>query len=517
MGFRKLIILLIAALVTTLLSSCNQGSEEMVAFTYVNLIPMNSERTIENQTVLVKGSKIIAIGDSDTLQIPESAKFVKGNGAYLMPGLADMHMHTRADWEDPEVWPVHPLYLYLANGVTTIRDFAPYGSPLDYALQWREEIRKGTRIGPTIYASGKLLYASPLEDPEGIVRKNYKLGFDFLKLYSYLSKDDFHRAMAAAKALDLYTAGHIPYAVGLEGVLAEEMDEIAHVEELLFEFIDFDRDRQLSPEEWIVYIIESFMLQFDPASSTLQADFEMENLATLTGIAAQLRTAQVPVCTTMVVDDVIQLKLFHPDAFLERPENKFFESGYLESFQRGEEKHQVQCRGVEGICAFKYGVDRWVLKSLHDAGILLLLGTDSGTGGMGIVPGYSVHDELRILVENGFSPYEAIATGTINAAIVVERMTGDGNFGTIEVGKRADLILVRENPLEDVTTIKEPLGVMAMGRWYPTNLLDQLIQIPTLETSTQGIKVMELAQTIGYRSIGLLWVARAGSRHTNIE
>ena len=479
MGFRKLIILLIAAFVTNLLSSCTQGSEEVIAFTKVNLIPMYSERVIENQTVLVKGSKIIAIGDLGIVQIPESAKIIDGNGAYLMPGLADMHMHTRADWEDPEIWPVHPLNLYLANGVTTIRDFTPIGSPLDNALHWREEILKGERIGPTIYASGKLLYASPLEDPEGVVHMNYELGFDFLKLYSYLSKDDFHHALAAAKALDIYTAGHIPYAVGLEGVLAEGMDEIAHVEELLFEFIDFDRDRQLSPEEWLAYIIESFMLQYDPASSTLQADFEIENLATLTGIAAQLRTAKVPVCTTMVVDDVIQLKLFHSDAFLERQENKFFESGYLESFQCGEEKHQIQCQGVEDICAIKYGIDRWILKGLHDAGILLLLGTDSGTGGMGIVPGYSIHDELRILVENGFSPYEALVTGTVHAAIVVEKMTGDGDFGTIEVGKRADLILVRENPLEDVTTIKEPLGVMAMGRWYPKDILDQMIQIPT--------------------------------------
>ncbi len=485
MSFRKRNILLIGALITILLSSCSQGSDEIVAFIHVNLIPMNSEQIIENQTVLVEGSKIIAIGNSNTMEIPKGAKIIEGDDLYLMPGLADMHMHTRADWEDSEIWPVHPLNLYLANGVTTIRDFAPLGSPLDIALQWREEILEGTRIGPTIYASGKLLYASPLEDPEGIVQMNYEMGFDFLKLYSYLSKDDFHQAIAAAKELNLYTAGHIPYAVGLEGVLAEGMDEIAHVEELIFEFIDFDRDKKLSPEDWIAYIIESFMLQVDPSSSTLQTDFEKENLTTMMNIAADLQYSQVPVCTTMVVDDVILLKLFYSDAFLNRPENRFLESGYLESFQSGEEKHLVQCQGVEGVCAFKYGVDRWVLMNLHDAGVLLLLGTDSGTGGMGVVPGYSIHDELRILIENGFSPYEALATGTVNAAIVVEKMTGDGDFGTIEVGKRADLILVGENPLEDVTTIKEPLGVMAMGRWYPKDLLDQLIQISTLETSTQ--------------------------------
>jgi hypothetical protein len=161
-----------------------------------------------------------------------------------------------------------------------------------------------------------------------------------------------------------------------------------------------------------------------------------------------------------------------------RPENVYCEAGYLETLQRGEEKHQRQCRGIEDLCALKDAIDRWVLAGLHDAGVLLLLGTDSGTGGMGIVPGYSIHDELRILVENGLSPYEAIATGTVNAALVVERMTGTCDFGTIEVGNRADLILLRENPLVDVGHIRNPLGVMAAGRWYPRETLADLIQIP---------------------------------------
>jgi hypothetical protein len=185
----------------------------------------------------------------------------------------------------------------------------------------------------------------------------------------------------------------------------------------------------------------------------------------------------------MVVDDIIQWKLFHPKAFLRRSENQYLPSAYLKSFLRGEEKHQVQFRGVEDLAAFKYGIDRWVLVELERVGILLLLGTDSGTGGMGIVPGYSIHDELRILVDNGFSPYEAIATGTVNAAIVVEEMTGDGDFGAIEEGKRADLILVRDNPLEDITTIEEPLGVMAAGRWYSRETLTQLIEPANLPAS----------------------------------
>lgn len=458
------------------LVSCGDRSGGVTAFIHVNLVPMAGETLMADQAVLVEGATIVAVGASDTLPLPPDAEVIDGQGAYLMPGLADTHVHTRHDWQDREVWPVDPLHLYLANGVTTIRDFGPQGSPLTYALEWRDEIRAGTRHGPTIYASGELLYASPLGDPEGIVQRNHALGFDFLKLYSYLSPQDFHEAIETARELGMYTSGHIPYAVGLSGVLAEGMDEIAHVEELLPEFVDFDRTKDLAPGGWLTYIAESALQQWDLSSSTARADFEREQGQTLARVAKELRSASVPVCTTLVLDDIIQWKLFRPGEFLKRPENVYQERGYLERLRRGEEKHQVQFQGMEELARFKGDLGHWVLGGLHEAGVLLLLGTDSGTGGMGIVPGYSIHDELRILVENGLSPYEAIAAGTVNAALVVGRMTGEGNFGTIEEGKRADLILVQDNPLKDISTIRQPLGVMAAGRWYARETLAELIK-----------------------------------------
>ena len=453
---------------------------DFTAFTRVHLVPMTSEEILECHVVLVEGTRIVAVGPANAVCLPEGTRVIDGNGAYLMPGLADMHMHTRSDWQDRAIWPVDPLHLYLANGVTTIRDFTPLGSPITFALEWRNEICAGIRSGPTIYASGKLLYQSPLGDPAGIVERNHVLGFDFIKLYSYLSVDDFHDAMTAAQTLGMYTAGHIPYPVGLDGVLAEGMDEIAHVEELLFEFLEVDRDRTLSPDEWLMTIIGSAVQQWDFSSSEFLAEFQADNRAMMDSIAERLRTADVPVCTTMVVDDVIQWKLFHTDAFLARPENRYLPTEYIESVRRGEEKHQVQLAGMEPLAAFKYDVDRWVLRELHDAGVLLVAGTDAGTGGMGIVPGTSLHDELQILVEQGFSPYEAIATSTVNASIVAGRMTGDDDFGTIEVGQRADLILVRDNPLTCLEGIREPLGVMAAGRWYPQEVLREMIAIESL-------------------------------------
>jgi imidazolonepropionase-like amidohydrolase len=124
------------------------------------------------------------------------------------------------------------------------------------------------------------------------------------------------------------------------------------------------------------------------------------------------------------------------------------------------------------------------LRHLHEAGVPLVLGTDSGI--LAIVPGYSIHDELRILSENGFSPYEAIAAGTVHAAAVVDHMTGNGDFGTIEVGNRADLILVKDNPLLDISTIQDPLGVMARGRWYSSQEISGLLENPEAAVQTQN-------------------------------
>jgi len=297
-----------------------------------------------------------------------------------------------------------------------------------------------------------------------------------IKIYSYLSLADFQAAMREAKRLGIYTTGHIPYAVGLQGVLAEGMDEIAHADELVWEFAEFDRGRQLSPQEWGSYLFQAILQNIDLSSSTPLAEFEIENQSTLENLADQLRTAGVSVCTTVDIAETDRMKLFQPEAFLARPENKFLDPKYLDAFRRGEEYQQVISRGWEKVFALEYDFVTWILAGLHEEGVQLLLGTDA-LGGIGIVPGFSIHDELRILVENGFTPYEALLTGTVNAAKVVERMTGDGDFGTIEIGKRADLILVRGNPLEDISTIKDPLGVMAAGRWYSGEQLSKLLRL----------------------------------------
>ena len=224
---------------------------QIQAFTNVNLVRMTSEEIDTNQTLIVEGARIIEFGPSNIVDIPEDSNVYDGEGAYLMPGLADMHMHTKEDWLSNR-WPVSPLYLYLANGVTTIRDFGPRGNDLTYVLRWRDEINEGSRIGPAIYASGLRPGHSSAgnQDPQSIVQWNHSQGFDFLKMYDVISYVDFQAAMATARQLGMYTSGHLPYPVGLEGVIAEGYDEIAHIEELDWEFIEFNRDKVLAQEDW---------------------------------------------------------------------------------------------------------------------------------------------------------------------------------------------------------------------------------------------------------------------------
>jgi imidazolonepropionase-like amidohydrolase len=464
-----------AAFLVLICSGCSVRKDQVTAFINVNLIPMTDETTVTDQTVLVKGKTIIAIGPSNLVAIPENANVIEGAGAYLMPGLTDMHMHTRDDWLSND-WPVSPLKLYLANGVTTIRDFGPKGRSPDYALHWRDEIKKGKRSGPTIYAAGPILYG-PIEDPQRIVREQKAQGFDFIKLYSFLSKEEFYEAVTTAKQLDMYTAGHIPFSVGLNSVLTAGMHEIAHIEELDFELLDFDRNKKMRPKQWFFYLTEAAVKQYEASFGLDIEDLKKRHGEAISVVISKLQSTDISICTTLVVGEIIVRKLFEPEAFLVRPENRYLPKWYMEAFYQGKEKHQVQFRGNEGLAPFKYTMEKILLSELRKAGIRLLLATDAGTGGMGIVPGFSIHDELRILTENGFTPYEAIATGTVNASRVVKAMTGVDDIGTIEVGKRADLILVNENPLKDVANIKDLRGVMAAGRWYSKETLEEMISI----------------------------------------
>jgi imidazolonepropionase-like amidohydrolase len=150
----------------------------------------------------------------------------------------------------------------------------------------------------------------------------------------------------------------------------------------------------------------------------------------------------------------------------------------IEEVLSGQNRHQLLYQALgdyQPLWKWKTDLDIFLLHELHKAGVNLVSGTDAGSSSIGVVEGFATHDDLRILVQHGFTPYEALLTATVNAARIVSKMGGEGNFGTIEVGNRADLVLVSDNPLEEIRNTENILGVMVRGQWFVQDELEEMI------------------------------------------
>jgi len=254
--------------------------------------------------------------------------------------------------------------------------------------------------------------------------------------------------MRAAKELNMYTVGHIPFSVGLDGVIAEEMNEIAHIFVIVQELVDLDRNKNLSPQSWWPYIADEFVKMNDDTLDFNNEDFNRRLQERIKILVDKLREAKITVCTTLVMIGAAT------------NEGK----GYASQIFRGRKE----------LATFFRNLSRNLFTELAQAGIPIVLGTDAGRLS-GVPHGTSLHDEMRIVTDCGFSPYQAIAACTKNAAKVAGAMTGDNDFGTIEIGKRADLILVNRNPLKDISNIQDNRGVMAAGIWFGKSKLQEFV------------------------------------------
>ena len=378
----------------------------MLAFADVNLVPMTEEKVIDSQTVLVEGTRIIKICPTNEAIIPDKVKIIDGKGAYLMPGLADMHVHILRD-----AWPVSQLNLFLANGVTTIRNLGTTADEKEHktVVGWRNDILQGRRVGPNICATCPPIIGSET-NPYVLVDRYHDEGYKCIKLFSLLSKTDFAKAIGAANKKRMYTIGHIPTAVALEGVLEKGMNEIAHISELALELIDFDRSKTFKEGETWPFIGKALAEQYD--SSNFKDDhFQKDIRGRISEIVDQLRISNTPVHTTLFIFEDADTRLFKGGyKLLRRPETKYLPKEVLQSLIQGKDWFIEYIKQFNDLWHFLFEVQKIFLIELNNAGIPLVLGTDAGIGLLGIVPGYCVHDELRVLTENGLTPYQAIAT-----------------------------------------------------------------------------------------------------------
>ncbi|MEZ4869491.1 MAG: amidohydrolase family protein [Caldilineaceae bacterium] len=482
------------------------------AFVNVNVIPMTTEAVLENQTVIVEGERITAIGPAAEVTVPEGAEVIDGNGAYLMPGLADMHTHLAFD-PDPAF-----LRLYLAQGVTTIRNLS--GLPMH--LEWRDKVASGPRIvgipadsqwiamlfhsavvllpillGLVIWlllwAVGKFSrQRAPIKLsrraalPIFAVLALVGLGMAWFKLIpvsvlGFYLNPTFHIVETGSEArqavMQQKAAGYDfikPYdflseeafTAAMAEARAQNMYAVGHMaDEIPLETILTSGLQEIAHvDEYLTY----HWIGYEPPLEKF-VEFEMDYDA-IPHTVALSKDNNVMVVSNLVVDELIYRGLEDSAGLLAQPEYAVVRPEVLQSWRtqgrfvnwQGQQTYRRQVAQP-----FFYAL----IKALHDGGVPLLIGTDVMVEG--ILP-YHIHRELELLVEAGLTPYEALEAGTKNAGISVARMRRDGSFGTVAVGQIASLLPLAENPLENVSHTRQRLGVMVRGQWFTQAELDQM-------------------------------------------
>ncbi len=428
------------------------ANNNVLAFVNVNLVPMDSDRVVQNQTIIVRDGRIAAIGAAKRVRVPQGAVKIDGRGRYLMPGLADMHVHLEYFDRDTQ------LLLFLAGGVTTVRNMDGRAN----ILEWRKRIAAGNLLGPTIFTAGAILEGKPpfrndnrvVETPAEAVAevvKQKQEGYDFIKVYHTLDRETYEAIVGAAKKHGLSVAGHVPRSVGLPGALAAGQKSIEHLDGFIDE-IEADDSPLKNQRSWLK---RYFAVKVDDPK--------------IRSIADATKRASVWNAPTLVEKRLSALSADELQTRLRQPELKYLppETAKIWSASNARITGRMSADDFARLAEGEKTRNR-VVKLLHDGGARLLVGTD--TPNAFVVPGFSVVEELQNFVEAGFTPYQAIKAATKDAA---DFLGASNEFGTISVGRRADLILVDGNPLESVANLKRRAGVMVLGRWLTTSDLQK--------------------------------------------
>jgi imidazolonepropionase-like amidohydrolase len=446
----------VGLVIGTLLSLAAKA-QQTIAVTHVTVIDGTGAKPKTDQTVLVAGERIGALGKFGKVKLPANALVVDGTGRFLIPGLWDMHVHMT---ELP-----HFSELCIANGVTGVRDMFGYMTNI---MAERKAIAGG-QPGPRIVTAGRLIdgplpiwpgsiTAKDAEEGRAAVLTAKQEGSDFIKVYSLLPRDAYFAIAAEAKRQGMVFAGHVPDAVSAAEASDAGQKSIEHLTGVL---------KACSSRE-----AELMRPGHDAFADTTIVKIVLETYDERKAQALFTRfkrnhTWQCPTLT--VLDNISHLKdgsltndfrlkyMDEETLIFWNPTNDFrFQNTSPELWhllQRARQKREE------------------VVGKMQRAGVGLLAGTD--TPNPYCFPGFSLHDELARLVESGLTPMEALQTATVNPARYLEQSR---DLGSVQSGKFADLVLLDANPLQDIHNTTRIRAVFANGRYYDRGALDQFLR-----------------------------------------
>jgi imidazolonepropionase-like amidohydrolase len=437
------------------------GSQPTLVLSGVTVIDTENGDLKPDYDVIISGDRIISLGPQGSITIPEGIEVIQAKGKFLIPGLWDMHVHAHREGRHESFYP-----LFVANGVTGIQEMGSHlATLLELREAWNVEI-----LGPRVIWSTPMFDGIPpswshglgIETPEAarsLVRTMKAAGFDFLKIYDRIPRDAYFALADEAKRVGIPFAGHVPITVTPAEASRAGQRSIEHMTLVLESCIPGGIEHALvspggddigtSSPVWLANSLSNFNQE---AAKKLFKEFVKNG------------TWQVPTLAwayaAYFVDD---------DAFLKDPRLAYV---MPKIYKRWE--HYRNSVKPEDLAAGKLLAKRWaqLAYELHSAGVGLLAGTDSSDEPWTFA-GFSLHDELRLLVDAGLTPLEAVQTATLNVA---KFFGTTATSGSVSPGKVADLVLLDANPLENISYTQRIYAVVLRGRFLNRAKLDQILE-----------------------------------------
>lgn len=475
-----------ALLLGILLLAVGPATARSLAITDVTVINVEQGVAEPGRTVIAMGERITSVGPSSEAEIPANATVVDGRGKFLIPGLWDMHAHTSSIPITRHIF----FPLFIANGVTGIRNMAadcfeseqpdciqdgfaaPYPSIFDFKA-WREEIAAGTLVGPRVVAGSAQLDGPGPREPStpfrpGTVehaREHARIlkerGVDFAKIYNFIPRDAYSAFADEANRLGLPFAGHVP-----EGVRASEASELGQrsIEHAAFTNV---AEECSAREDELRRRLRAELDSDEPQVIPLWVEMaESHDAVKCAAVYETLVRNGTWVTPTLVAGERLPGEVefdWREDPrlrYLPREEREYWGDA-AEEFDATEGDPRAQT-----LARFQ----REVTREMQRAGVPLLAGSDAGS--TGVFAGFGLHDELAVLVAIGLTEAEALRTATLEPA---RYLAAVDTQGTVDVGKVADLVLLDANPLEDISNTQRIRAVVADGRYFDREALDELL------------------------------------------
>lgn len=420
-----------------------------LAFVGVNVLPMTENTVLPDQTLIIRDGKIWKMGSSSSLQLSGEARIVEAKGQYLMPGIAEMHAHIPIPDEGNDERVRETLFLYLSNGVATIRGML--GQP--YHLELKKMVAKDEILSPRVYTSSPSLNGNSIKTVEEAKTKvsQYSAdGYDFLKIHPGIKLDVFEAVVETARQENIPFSGHVPVDVGVNRAIDFGYASIDHLDGY----------------------IDGLALKsnkFDPNGGGLFG-YNYTGIVDPGEIPALVRRTK-EAGIWIVPTQSLLARWTSPKSGAEmanEPEMKYMPPATRFSWRQSKDQITGQEGYEQDTADLFIRYRQQLLKEMETQKVDLLLGSDAPQ--IFNVPGFSIQHEMQSMADAGLSNYTILQSGTVNPA----RFFGqEGEYGVVKEGAAADLILLSGNPLEDISHMQNPRGVMARGRWMDRAFLDE--------------------------------------------